>query len=353
MQTVDTFLGAGSPKGFHGYFEQAYGPDWHVWLLKGGPGTGKSTLLRQVMRQTGGSWEQVHCSADPASLDAVICPGKRVMLADATPPHTLEPRWPGCTEHLVDLGVGLDAAQLRAAGEEIRRLGAAAALQHARAAQFLAAAAAVQTARVRAAEADLNETFVRETADRLCRRDWTHRRQAPTEQLRGLSAVTPEGVTYFQNTVTALADTVFALRDTHGAAAPRVLEQLRRGLQGRGVDVITCRCALFPQKKIEHLLLPRQRVAFVTDVPAHPYTASAVIPVELAEGYSVRETARPDDTREQQLSAEAAACMRQARELHAQLEQLYRAAMDFSVADRAAERLTAKIAALPVLSDTD
>ena len=353
MQTVDTFLGANSPKGFYGYFGQAYGPDWHVWLIKGGPGTGKSTLMRQVMRQTGGSWEQVHCSSDPASLDAVICREKRVMLADATPPHALEPRWPGCTEQLVDLGVGFDTARLRAAGEEIRRLGEACAAQHARAVQYLAAAASVQTARVRAAEQDLNESFVRETADRFCLRDWTHRRRTPTEQIRGLSAVTPEGITYFQNTVTALADTVFLVRDTRGAAAPRMLEQLRRGLRGRGVDVITCRCALFPRRKVEHLLLPRQRVAFVTDSPAHPFTASPVIPVRLEEGYSAQETAQPDDTQEQLLLGEAAACMRQARELHTQVEQRYRAAMDFSVADRAAAQLAAAIAALPVLPDED
>ena len=50
---VRFFLGTNSAQGFVSFFSQLAGPepDWHTYIIKGGPGCGKSTFLRRVAAQ--------------------------------------------------------------------------------------------------------------------------------------------------------------------------------------------------------------------------------------------------------------------------------------------------------------
>ena len=49
MNTKVYFLGGTSPTGFRSKFiEQIKKPGYYTYILKGGPGTGKSTLMKKV-----------------------------------------------------------------------------------------------------------------------------------------------------------------------------------------------------------------------------------------------------------------------------------------------------------------
>ena len=80
-KTVDFFLGATTPAGFKGYFEPLRRePGMQMYLIKSGPGCGKSTLMKQLAQkaeQQGQSIERVHCASDPDSLDGVVFLGQR------------------------------------------------------------------------------------------------------------------------------------------------------------------------------------------------------------------------------------------------------------------------------------
>ena len=94
------FLGASTPGGFVSRYDQLGSPEdgWRQYLIKGGPGTGKSTLMKRVARQLDrrcGPIQYIHCSSDVDSLDALVLPQARVAVCDATPPHVLEPQYPG------------------------------------------------------------------------------------------------------------------------------------------------------------------------------------------------------------------------------------------------------------------
>ena len=70
---ADFFLGCLSPTGFRGYFhELARQPGLALWLIKAGPGCGKSTLMKQLAARGRGVVERIHCSSDPDSLDGAI-----------------------------------------------------------------------------------------------------------------------------------------------------------------------------------------------------------------------------------------------------------------------------------------
>ena len=89
------YLGANSPTGFYSSHmnqvpetspEQAE----TIYILKGGPGCGKSSLMRRVaqaMEEKGASVEYIACSGDPDSLDAVVFPALNTAIVDGTAPH--------------------------------------------------------------------------------------------------------------------------------------------------------------------------------------------------------------------------------------------------------------------------
>ena len=78
--SIDFFLGATTPAGFKGYFEPLrHEPGMQMYLIKSGPGCGKSTLMKRLARaaeQRGELTQRIHCASDPDSLDGVILPGQ-------------------------------------------------------------------------------------------------------------------------------------------------------------------------------------------------------------------------------------------------------------------------------------
>ena len=93
---IQYFLGANSPSGFYSLYSELLPPETAraIYILKGGPGCGKSTLMRKIgarMEQEGLETEYILCSGDPDSLDAVILPQKAVAVVDGTAPHGVVP----------------------------------------------------------------------------------------------------------------------------------------------------------------------------------------------------------------------------------------------------------------------
>ena len=100
------YLGSNTHKGFYGLYEEAIAPLDRVFLLKGGPGTGKSSLMKKVMKEglnRGYSVECWHCSGDPNSLDGVLLKDLGVAVIDATAPHAVEPKIPVAKEVIINL----------------------------------------------------------------------------------------------------------------------------------------------------------------------------------------------------------------------------------------------------------
>ena len=90
--TVRYFLGANTPHGFYSLYDELIDPEQAnaVYILKGGAGCGKSTLMRRVSQSLsdgGHRCEYILCSGDPDSLDAVIFPGLKAAIVDGTAPH--------------------------------------------------------------------------------------------------------------------------------------------------------------------------------------------------------------------------------------------------------------------------
>ena len=92
------------------------------YLIKGGPGTGKSTFMKKIAQKAaekGYSIEYYRCSSDPTSLDGIII-GERIALMDATSPHCVDAKIAGAEDEIVDLGAFWDPDALEEDVEKIK-----------------------------------------------------------------------------------------------------------------------------------------------------------------------------------------------------------------------------------------
>ena len=123
---VRFFLGANSPTGFYSLYDQLIDPAGakSIYILKGGAGCGKSSLMRKVgqrAEERGLAVEYIQCSGDPDSLDAIVIPALDAAIVDGTAPHVVEPQYPGVVERYVNLGACYDKEALAREKKERNR----------------------------------------------------------------------------------------------------------------------------------------------------------------------------------------------------------------------------------------
>ncbi|MCR5484848.1 MAG: hypothetical protein K6F09_04575 [Clostridiales bacterium] len=202
---VDFFLGSNTPSGFHSFFGELYDAesDWRAFIIKGGPGTGKSGMMKKIAEECddiGVHPERIRCASDPKSLDALIFEDAKICIADGTSPHIIEPEYPGAVENLIDLGAFWDADKLYSERNEIMDLSLKNRSLHDRCVRFLSSAASLAR--------DLKRIGLgcaeKEKAERWASRLAARRIGSPTgkigrEKHRFLDAPTPLGI-YFLRT---------------------------------------------------------------------------------------------------------------------------------------------------------
>ncbi len=334
-----SFLGANTPKGFVSFFDELYNPydDTDAYIIKGGPGTGKSTFMKRIAAEAEGrglSTERVYCSSDPSSLDAVLVPGIKLSVCDGTSPHIVEPRFPGVAENIINLGEFWDSKRLRGSADEIRRLFFENSLCHRRSSKYLAAAGHID-----AHSRMLTEKYIRgEKIDSFCSR-FIHRelqpkkKSAPGERRRRfISAITPKGNLILADTVTRLCPRIIGIDDRQGVVSSLITSRIGEGAVKNGYDVIYCHCPMKPEES-EHLLIPEKGLAVVRlSGAAGELPADRVIHTGrfMCEGFGENRLMLKFNERiKQELINESVACLKEAKAIHDELEKIYIDAMDF------------------------
>lgn len=349
------FLGANTPEGFVSLFSELYFPEkgWRLFILKGGPGTGKSSVMKKIAAEAdrrGIFCERIYCSSDPASLDAVILPGLKVSIADGTPPHVVEPRFPGVSETLVDLGAYRDDGKLRENGEEIIAKTLENSLEHKKCVGFLRAAslAAADNRMLILPATDLNKlrNFASHLADSVLGAASSGEGGVSR---RFLSALTPEGETVFYDTLRAECERTIVLEDSFGVCAPLILRAIGEKAVKAGLSVVECPCAMRSGRAAEHLLLPELSLAFVTSNRYHPFEGEREKTVHCLR-FTSPSVLREHRNRisfnvkaQKEFTDEAAQRLRSAKAVHDELERYYIDAMDFSGVRKKTKELIGEI----------
>lgn len=87
------FPGGNTSVGFFSFYDYIAPPDaTRIFVIKGGPGVGKSTFIRGIGEALVGRGLDIefhHCSSDNNSLDGLYIPAIKVALIDGTAPHSV------------------------------------------------------------------------------------------------------------------------------------------------------------------------------------------------------------------------------------------------------------------------
>lgn len=119
------FIGGNTAYGFRSFYDGELARCENVILMKGAPGTGKSTLLKTIGKECavrGIDHELWYCSGDPESVDGIYIKELRAAVVDATAPHPCDAALPVIRERIVDMASAMDRGVLLLRKERIQSL---------------------------------------------------------------------------------------------------------------------------------------------------------------------------------------------------------------------------------------
>ena len=337
---IQYFLGANSPSGFYSLYSELIQPEQAraVYILKGGPGCGKSTLMRQVgrrMEEAGIPGEFILCSGDPDSLDALVLPQLGVALVDGTAPHVVEPKYPGAVERYVNLGDCYDTRALAPLRDSIRQAMSGYKGCYQRAYRCLGASAEIYEDMRTALLSDALTEKLAKRARGILSRELRRKKGAASGQVkqRFLGAVTHKGPLCLFGTADAQCARVYELADSYGLAHELLLHLLAGAVAG-GYDVVACPDPMAPDR-LAHLLVPEQGLAFLSSSSQLPYPGTPFrrIRLDAAADQTLLRRTRPRLHFARKVSRalleEGVDSLAQAKAIHDDLEAIYNPHVDF------------------------
>lgn len=118
------FAASNSSLGFKCYYGDCFSSLDKLYIIKGGPGTGKSSLMRRVAnsaKDKGCRVEYFYCSSDQESLDGIIMykDNSAIGVIDGTSPHAYDMKYAGAADNIINLGEFWDENKLYEKREEI------------------------------------------------------------------------------------------------------------------------------------------------------------------------------------------------------------------------------------------
>ncbi len=344
QKTVHFFMGSNTPNGFHSYFTQLQDPDfsWKLLLLKGGPGTGKSTLMKRIAASADGFVEEIHCSSDPDCLDAVLLHDSGRAVVDATSPHELEPRYPLSVEKLLDLASLADIHGMQAKRAEVIAVTDRIGEHHRDFCRLLRSAALLQNNNKTLITPYIDQQKLTHHAVRVCKRFCTDAAKGK-EHIRMVSAFTPKGLLRFEDSISSLCDHVITLHDEYRCCAPFLLRKIKDLLLADGAEFYSLYSPYDAANELEGILIPSLSVGFITTTKELPYQHPSknmhmtrfIDPAVLKEKKQRLRFTKKTAT---VLLEEGVTSLKAAKDLHDILESLYLPHMDFTPVQQAFER---------------
>ncbi len=124
LKTEKYFAAMNTSGGFISCFDKIFDPAKFdtLYVIKGGPGTGKSSMMRRTAEAAEKKGHKVcyyYCSSDPGSLDGIVIPSLSFGMLDGTSPHLTDPKYPGAADILFDFYPFFDAAKLKKRRDDI------------------------------------------------------------------------------------------------------------------------------------------------------------------------------------------------------------------------------------------
>ncbi|SMB99720.1 hypothetical protein SAMN00808754_3050 [Thermanaeromonas toyohensis ToBE] len=356
------FPGGNTCYGFYSFYDYIIEPDaTRIFVVKGGPGVGKSTFMRKIgesMLEKGFDVEFHCCSSDNGSLDAVVIPGIKVALIDGTAPHIVDPKNPGAVDEIIHLGDFWDEAKMREHKQEILEANARVNRLFRTAYSALKEAKVIRDEWESYVEECLNEALINRAQARLldavfagvaARYD-----RAPKARHLFATAITPEGIVT-GNVETLLHDVerIYTISGEPGSGVSRMLERVASFATAKGLFTEIYHCPFNPDN-YDLVIIPEIKVAVMNVEPPHtfdptPFNHLIAMSINLSEYIDKNKLAVYTQEilsakfRYQACLDRAVAYIRQAKLTHDYMESFYIPAMNFEAINAKREEILHRI----------
>lgn len=333
------FPGNNTCVGFYSYYPYIMPQSQanHIFCLKGGPGVGKSTFMKkagQAMRDKGFDIEFLHCSSDPSSLDGIVLPSLNIALIDGTAPHVIDPINPGAVDEIVNLGEFWNLSSIKRHKQEIIQTNMEVGRLFKRAYKYLAAAKTLHDdiREISGYAIDIHGFSIE--AELLIENELS---MLPLSAAQGkikkhfASAITPSGVISYLDTLIDETYKVYTFESAFGIEI--LLKLVCSAAIVRGLFTELYFCPMGPAEKIEHVIIPELKLAFITENEYHHLKSSSKTPIGIERYKSSKKDMNDaiefDTENFKMLLREAVATLAKAKEKHDYMESFYVPYMDF------------------------
>ncbi len=295
-------------------------------VIKGGPGTGKSTFLKELGKTLSESGETVtylHCSSDPDSLDGILLPQHNSAVIDGTSPHMTDAKLPGVYDTVLNFCdfIG-NISDKEAALFESEQATASFLEGYC----YLKSAKALLELMNRRSESVLREDEIRAFASNLAKRLAGFPASGYAKQVF-LTAITGQGFRSFLQE--NLKDYhVISVEAEAGDATYRLMETVENACRLRNADVIACHCPMNPSR-LEHLIFPSANLALVTSNSYHLYSEADEM-VSFSDMITHRVSNRESRSLYDEALRLAVQAFQKASGYHNRLEAIYKTVTDYA-----------------------
>lgn len=355
----ETFTAANSAYGFYSYFDELVDAAQfdRVYLIKGGPGTGKSTFLKKIARMAqnqGLDVEMVCCSSDPASLDGVRIAQKKLAIIDATSPHSYDAKYPGAFDNIINLGQFWDEQKLKDNKKEIINIMTKISACYSSAYNILKAAGALEAEYLHFVDGITQNTKVQTQIKKIIRQNaiTTSANKSPRLYKRLISAIGPNAIFTKGATLDTLCKQAILLDDSVNIAGT-ILNRLQSYFIKIGYDVIAFYSPLMPKDRIEHIIIPELELGVISS--GHVFDSDylpdeKIIKTIHTKNLLDKEVFSQNKNKlgflkkmSKELICSATQKIGEAKSLHDKLEQHYINAMDFDTLSEFTSQMSYKI----------
>lgn len=346
------FLGANSCTGFTSYFEDSFkADDYKAYLIKGGPGTGKSSLMKYITAcgiQHGENPILCPCSSDPYSLDGVIFENRKTVILDATAPHVVEPKLPGAKEEIINLGDFWDSTELYNKRHKIAEATAKNRLLHKTCSGYLLGCGQLLNSMLSTAENTADTEKVISCAKSYAKKFIPDLHKKGSETTRFLQGITPLGIVSYADTIKNFYLERIVISDPYGAVSNTFMKTIREYALKNGADIITVRNTFLPERLIDHILIPSLSLAFVCENSTFKLNSDdrrihARRFMNVTATNELKKRIRFKKKISRELLIAACETLALAKASHDELEKLYIEAMDFEALSLYSKQLAQKI----------
>ena len=325
------FGSANSGRGFKNYYSYIFKGLKKHYIIKGGSGTGKSSLMKTVAAEAenkGMNVERYYCSSDPTSLDGIIITDINLGISDGTSPHTSDPTYPGTQDEVIDLSSFWETNILEESREKIIEITNRKKDLYSDAYCCLGAALALENINQRNILPALNQEKISHTVKSITDRI----RYTPGKlSIRLTEAITTKGYFSF-NPYINIAEKIYNIKDKYGIYG-YFFNKLAKMLDG---CEMTVSYDPLDTEKINMIYLPQDKVLFCANKDTGTEINTETF---LTEQLTLQNT----DNIKTVLMSEAYSILKKAGEMHQKLEEIYISAKDFSKKEVYQSRLIKKI----------